>query len=96
MINNYNANNGVYVEGVNKEDLKHLIKDIVEEVIKPLKVDLASLKGTTIYTIKEAAERLGRHTSTVYRKCKAGDIIASKSGQSYMITHENLMKYIDV
>jgi len=95
MINNYNTNNGVYIEGVTKEDFKHLIKDMMEETIKPMKVDLASLKGTTIYTIKEAAKRLGRHPSTIYRKCKLGEITASKRGQSYMITHENLMKHIE-
>jgi excisionase family DNA binding protein len=94
MITNYNANNGVYIEGISKEDFKHIIKDMMEEVVKPIKVDLSAIKGTTIYTIKEAAERLGRHTSTVYRKCKSGEIIASKRGQSYIITHDNLMKHI--
>ena len=31
MITNYNTNNGVYVEGVSKEYLKHIIKDMLEE-----------------------------------------------------------------
>lgn len=95
MNTNYFSNKAVVVEGISTQDFKDIVRSIVQNVIQPLKEDIASLKGTTTYTIKEAAKKIGKHDSTVYRYCKSGKIKASKSGQSYIITHTSLQQFIE-
>ena len=95
MNNNYYTNKAVVVEGINIEGLTHLVREVVKEVIKPIKKDVAELIGTNTYTTKQAAQRLGVHYTTVHRKCKSGEIVATKRGRNNIITHENLQKYME-
>lgn len=47
------------------------------------------------YTIGEAAELLSCSWRTIKRRIESGDLKASKIGQQYRITKENLIAYID-
>jgi len=95
MNTSYFSNKAVVVEGVNIEGLRQIVQEVMEEVVKPIKKDVAELIGTNTYTVKQAAQRLGVHHSTVYRKCISGEIKTTKRGQKYIITHENLQNYIE-
>lgn len=43
-----------------------------------------------ILTIREAAQMLGCHTSTLYRLCKTGEVPAFRLGQSWRFRRESL------
>ncbi len=93
MEANYFQNNAILVTGINTQDFKDIMREVVEEAIRPLKADVTSLIGTTTYTIDEAAIMLGKHKTTIYRYCDAGLIETVKIGQRYAITHTSLQNF---
>lgn len=53
------------------------------------------IKKRVIFNIKEVAEYLGIHTSTVYKYAQKGKIPAFKIGSDWRFTKKSLDKWID-
>lgn len=60
---------------------------------EPIESSLVGIKET--YSVKEVSKLTKRHAHTIRNHIDAGLLIAKKSGKNYIITHENLTKYID-
>ena len=54
--------------------------------------EIAGIKG---YELPEVAEILGVHSQTIRNLIKNGKIKATRIGRNYMITEQNLQKYIN-
>jgi len=83
------------------QDLVHslsqkVIRNIMEKIEEQLeKNPLKSATNTRNYTIQQVAVMTNKSFSTVTRHCRIGLLIGSKVGKSWLITHENYLKYID-
>lgn len=53
------------------------------------------IKKRTIYNIKEVADYLGIHTSTVYKYAQKGKIPAFKIGSDWRFTKKSIDQWID-
>ena len=53
------------------------------------------IRTRTIYNIKEVADYLGIHTSTVYKYAQKGKIPAFKIGSDWRFTKKSLDQWID-
>ena len=53
------------------------------------------IRKRTIYNIKEVADYLGIHTSTVYKYAQKGKIPAFKIGSDWRFTKKSLDQWID-
>jgi len=71
------------------------VKTAVKMAVKPLSDDIKSLVDIKIYTTKEAAVMLKISEQTVIKYLKKQVIKNHKQGYNYIITHENLMQFIN-
>lgn len=55
---------------------------------------MIKLETTTAYTVKEAAEILGKNCDTVRRYIKTGKLKAQKVGHAYYITDKTLTGFV--
>jgi excisionase family DNA binding protein len=53
------------------------------------------VNGTRALTAGESADATGYTCKTIYRAIWDGKLLAVKSGRDYLITPENLQKYLD-
>ena len=56
---------------------------------------MKEIAGIKCYEIKEVADILGVHYQTIRNLIKNGKIKATKICRNYMITEQNLQKYIN-
>lgn len=52
------------------------------------------IKGIKMHTSREVAEIIGIHESTVRNYIKKGKLQGARIGANYMVTEENMMKFI--
>ena len=79
---------------VSVDELKDIINETLDEQLKPLKQDLRSLRGETVYSVRQVAEKLGKDKTTIYKYCSIGRIEAVRRGHTYTISQTALEDYI--
>lgn len=77
-----------------------LSENAIEEIVKRVKAKDNKKPNKAVtplktYTLSEVAKILKVGNTTVVRHIKNGLIKATKPGQSYIITHENLTQYLN-
>lgn len=71
-----------------------IFKEEIEKAIQPIRDEIISIYKIKIYSVKELSQILNLTTKTVTKYCQQKTIIATKKGATYIVTHENLLKYI--
>lgn len=89
-------NSSITIQNVTVGDFEDRIKEIVSNIIAPLKEELSMFLEKKVYSTTEAAKLLDITARTVNRHCKNGRIKASKRGHNYRIKHQDLMNFIQV
>ena len=56
---------------------------------------MKEIAGIKCYELQEVADILGVHYQTIRNLIKNGKIMATRIGRNYMITEQNLQKYIN-
>ena len=56
---------------------------------------MKEIAGIKCYELQEVADILGVHYQTIRNLIKNGKINATRIGRNYMITEQNLQKYIN-
>ncbi len=56
---------------------------------------MKEIAGIKCYELQEVADILGVHYQTIRNLIKNGKIKATRIGRNYMITEQNLQKYIN-
>ena len=56
---------------------------------------MKEIAGIKCYELQEVADILGVHYQTIINLIKNGKIKAARIGRNYMITEQNLQKYIN-
>ena len=71
-----------------------MIDAIADRVIEKQKLDVVTpINENLYYKAKEVARLVNKSTTTIYRHVEQGLLIAKKSGNTLLITQENLTNY---
>jgi excisionase family DNA binding protein len=90
----------IYIKLHTIEDVLMDIERLVKEIKADLKIELSNLdENRSYYSISEAAELIGMHPGTIWRKIREGEIPARRLGKKYFIpadfVHSEVMKNVD-
>ncbi|MGC9000663.1 excisionase family DNA-binding protein [Caldisericum sp.] len=90
----------IYTKLHSIEDILMNIERLVKEIKAELKIELSnSDENRSYYSISEAAELIGLHPGTVWKKVREGEIPAKRLGKKYFIpadfVHSEVVKNVD-
>lgn len=69
------------------EDIDRISAKVAEKILKS--------QDKEYYTIQEVAETTRSHKQTIYRHIREGLLTATKNGRDYIVSKDNLEKYIN-
>lgn len=83
-----------FIETMPEDDIKKLAERLQQYIVpKSEQKDIKSVNQ--IYTVKDVSLLIKKSKQTIRSHIDAGLIVAKKVGKNYVITEENLIKYIE-
>lgn len=83
-----------FIETMPEDDIKKLAERLQQYIVpKSEQKDIKSVNQ--IYTVKDVSLLTKKSKQTIRSHIDAGLIVAKKVGKNYIITEENLIKYIE-
>lgn len=79
---------------INASDLIELDDPFIDGIVKRVCEELKVKQVGETYSTKEVAEKIGVNEQTIRRHIREGLLKATQNGKSYIITEQNLKKYI--
>lgn len=83
-----------FIETMPEDDIRKLAERL-QQYIAPISEQKEAKKISATYTVKDAALLTGNCRQTIRSHIKIGLLEAKKPGKNYIITLENLTKYIE-
>lgn len=82
-----------FIETMPEDDIIKLAERL-QQYIMPKSEQKEVKKINDTYTVKQVSKITGKHRHTIRSHIKIGLLEAKKTGKSFIITQENLTKYI--
>lgn len=83
-----------FIETMPEDDIRKLAERL-QQYILPKSEQKEANKISATYSVKDAALLTGKSRQTIRSHIKIGLLEAKKTGKNYIITLENLTKYIE-